>query len=99
MVSLPLIGCAGSQCFLFIFQSFFGIGQGAEISIELSDGEKRRKVDVKNEEGKKDKLPLYFDGESVSGRVQVTLKGRKLEHQGIRVEFIGQIGTTTPVIC
>lgn len=37
--------------------------------IELSDTEKRKKVDVKNEDGKKEKLPLYFDGESVSGRV------------------------------
>lgn len=37
--------------------------------IELSDSDKRKKVDMKNEEGKKDKLPLYFDGESVSGRV------------------------------
>ena len=47
---------------------------------------------MKNEEGKKDKLPLYLDGETVSGRVQVNLKGKKLEHHGIRVEFVGQIG-------
>lgn len=31
--------------------------------------DKKKKVDVKNEEGKKEKLPLYFDGESVSGTV------------------------------
>jgi vacuolar protein sorting-associated protein 26 len=31
--------------------------------------DKRKKVDVKNEEGKKEKLPLYFDGESVAGTV------------------------------
>ena len=37
--------------------------------IELSDADKRKKVDMKNEEGKKEKLPLYFDGESVAGRV------------------------------
>ena len=28
-------------------------------------------MDVKNEEGKKEKLPLYLDGESVSGKVRV----------------------------
>ena len=37
---------------------------------------------------------LYFDGESVQGKVQIRLKdGKKLEHQGIKIEFIGQIGT------
>ena len=61
--------------------------------IELTDSDRRKKVDVKNEEGKKDKLPLFFDGESVSGRVKIMLKGKKLEHQGIRVEFVGQIGS------
>ena len=137
-------------------QSFFGLGQSAEIDIHLLEVEKRKKVDVKNEEGKKEKLPLYFDGETVSGKVshstpctplhppllahthslliptishlltprtpfllptpstlpssrpspsshppflpplpssqvQINLKGKKLEHHGIRVEFIGQI--------
>jgi vacuolar protein sorting-associated protein 26 len=46
---------------------------------------------LKNEEGKKDKLPLYLDGETVSGRVNISIKGKKLEHHGIRVEFVGQI--------
>ena len=68
------------------------MGQGAEIVIELSDAEKRRKVEVKNEDGKKDKIPLYYDGETVAGSVTISLKGKKLEHHGIRVEFIGQIG-------
>lgn len=39
------------------------------MTIDLVDGEKRKKVDVKNEDGKKEKLPLYLDGESVSGKV------------------------------
>ena len=38
--------------------------------ISLDDVDKRKLVDVKNEEGKKEKLPLYFDGESVSGTVR-----------------------------
>lgn len=71
--------------------SFFGLGQSAEITIELDDVEKRKKVDVKNEDGKKEKLPLYLDGETVTGTVSVALKGKKLEHHGIRVEFVGQI--------
>lgn len=71
--------------------SFFGLGTSAEISISLDGLDKRKKVDVKNEEGKKEKLPLYFDGESVSGTVQINIKGKRLEHHGIRVEFVGQI--------
>ena len=53
--------------------SFLGFGSSAEITITLDDVEKRKKVDVKNEEGKKEKLPLYFDGESVSGTVSYSL--------------------------
>ena len=53
----------------YILQSFFGLGQSAEITIELDDVEKRKKVDVKNEDGKKEKLPLYLDGETVTGTV------------------------------
>lgn len=39
------------------------------------------------------KAAVYFDGESVVGKINITLKraGQKLEHNGIRVEFIGQI--------
>ena len=87
-------------------QSFLGLGQAAEVGIELLSAEKRKKVEVLTEEGKKERLPLYYDGESVSGKVshragqavltvdfqvRIGLKGRKMEHQGIRVEFIGQI--------
>ncbi len=43
------------------------------MNIELDGEDKRKKVDVKNEEGKKEKLPLYFDGESVSGKVTMVI--------------------------
>ena len=71
----------------------FGIGQDAQLAIKLSDLERRKKVDVKNEEGKEEKLPLFLDGENVSRKVHINLKGKKLEHQGIRVEFAGQVGS------
>ena len=37
---------------------------------------------------------LFYDGENVEGEVLINLKkpGQKLEHQGIRIDFIGQIG-------
>ena len=31
-------------------------------------------------------------------QVNIKLKGRKLEHQGIRIEFIGQIGGCVSVL-
>uniref|UniRef100_A0A0B7AH59 Arrestin C-terminal-like domain-containing protein n=2 Tax=Arion vulgaris TaxID=1028688 RepID=A0A0B7AH59_9EUPU len=72
--------------------SFFSFGQSAEVSIVLDGQENRRQAEIKTEDGKRDKCYLYFDGETVSGKVNVTLKkSGKLEHQGIKIEFIGQI--------
>lgn len=76
--------------------SFFSFGQSAEIDVVLNDAETRKKVEHKTEDGKKDKYFLFYDGETVSGKVNVTLKnpGKRLEHQGIKIEFVGQIGMT-----
>lgn len=73
--------------------SFFGFGQSAELEVELANSTTRKQVDVKNEDGKKEKLFLFYDGETVSGKVNVKLKvpGKKLEHHGIKIEFVGQI--------
>ncbi|MEQ2238679.1 hypothetical protein ILYODFUR_035645 [Ilyodon furcidens] len=74
--------------------SFFGFGQSADIDIVLNDAETRKKAEHKSEDGRKDNYFLFFDGETVSGKVNVTLKnpGKRLEHNGIKVEFVGQIG-------
>lgn len=79
--------------FLCFSQNFFGIGQTADVEIIFDGAESRKLAEVKTEDGKKEKYPLYYDGETVSGRVNVTLKkpGSKLEHHGIRIELIGQI--------
>lgn len=63
------------------------------MEIQLSNSANRKQVDVKNEDGKKERLFLYYDGETVSGKVNVNLKvpGKKLEHHGIKIEFVGQI--------
>ncbi|KAJ1525404.1 hypothetical protein ONE63_010218 [Megalurothrips usitatus] len=74
-------------------QSLFGFGQSADIDVVLDGVENRKSADIKTEEGKKERHLLYYDGETVSGKVNITLKkpGSKLEHQGIKIEFIGQI--------
>ncbi|CAO1437799.1 unnamed protein product [Diamesa serratosioi] len=74
--------------------NFLGFGQNAEIDIVFDGAESRKMAEIKTEiDGKKDKYLLYYDGESVTGKVNVTLKkpGAKLEHQGIKIELIGQI--------
>ncbi|XP_043853488.1 vacuolar protein sorting-associated protein 26B [Dromiciops gliroides] len=73
--------------------SFFGFGQSAEVEILLSDAESRKRAEHKTEDGKKEKYFLFYDGETVSGKVSLALKNpnKRLEHQGIKIEFIGQI--------
>lgn len=78
--------------------SFFGFGQSVEVEIVLSDAESRKRAEHKTEDGKKEKYFLFYDGETVSGKVSLALKhpNKRLEHQGIKIEFIGQIGESTP---
>lgn len=75
--------------------SFFGLnfGGGAEIDIILDDADSRKMTEVKDENGRKERFYLFYDGESVSGKVNITLhrKTGRLEHQGIKIEFIGLI--------
>ncbi|XP_014261776.1 vacuolar protein sorting-associated protein 26B-like isoform X2 [Cimex lectularius] len=73
--------------------SFFGFGQSADVEIVLDGADTRTQAEIKTEDGKKERHLLYYDGETVSGKVNIRLKkpGSKLEHQGIKIEFIGQI--------
>ena len=64
-----------------------------DIDIVLEDGDDRAMVDVKQDKNRREKVPLYMDGESVKGAVTVRPKdGKRLEHTGIKVQFIGTIG-------
>ena len=46
-----------------------GFGASAEVEIVLGDQDNRKKVEMRNDEGKKERLPLYYDGENVQGKV------------------------------
>src|SRR4051812_23544259 len=64
-----------------------------DIDIVLDDADERSMVDVKLDKNRREKAPLYMDGESVKGAVTVRPKdGKRLEHTGIKVQFIGTIG-------
>ncbi|KAI9878104.1 MAG: Vacuolar protein sorting-associated protein 26 [Pleopsidium flavum] len=63
-----------------------------DIDIVLEDTDERSTVDVKLDKNRREKAPLYMDGESVKGAVTIRPKdGKKLEHTGIKVQFIGTI--------
>lgn len=68
-----------------------------DIDIVLEDADDRQMVDVKLDKNRREKAPLYMDGESVKGNVTIRPKdGKRLEHTGIKVQFIGSIGRDIP---
>jgi len=45
-------------------------------------------------DGELQKIPLFIGRDPVCGKVDIKLNsGRKLEHNGIKIELLGQIGT------
>ena len=74
--------------------SFFNFAsQPVEVEIKLAGEDDRRQVEVKGEKDKKEMCPVYYDGESVVGQVNVRVKdGKKFQHDGVRIELIGSIG-------
>lgn len=51
--------------------NFLGFGQSAEIDIVFDGAENRKTAEVKLEDGKIEKMLLYYDGETVSGKACV----------------------------
>ncbi|KAH8990897.1 vacuolar protein sorting-associated protein 26 [Lactarius hatsudake] len=56
-----------------------------DIDIKLEGEELRKQIDSKAEKDRPISCPVYYDGESVSGQVTRTT------HDGIKVEFVGNI--------
>jgi vacuolar protein sorting-associated protein 26 len=88
----PLSTAASSPKGAVSTMSYF-FSTPVDIDIVLEDLDDRSAVDVKLDKNRKEKVPLYLDGESVKGQVTVRPKdGKRLEHTGIKVQFIGTIG-------
>ncbi|KAJ2654852.1 Vacuolar protein sorting-associated protein 26 [Coemansia sp. RSA 1200] len=72
--------------------SIFGFGPVADVTVSLHGENERQQIEYRVGKDKREKAPLYFDGESVSGKVVVRVhEGKLLEHYGIKVQFIGCI--------
>lgn len=66
-----------------VVQSFLGLRQTADIDIVLDGAETRKMAEIKTEDGKKEKHYLYFDGESVSGKVGVDIPVVKTNNDNV----------------
>ena len=76
--------------------SLFSFSTPLDIDIVLQDTDDRSTVDVKLDKNKREKCLLYLDGETVKGAVTIRPKdGKRLEHTGIKVQFVGTIGMTS----
>ncbi|KAI0049549.1 vacuolar protein sorting-associated protein 26 [Auriscalpium vulgare] len=63
-----------------------------DIDVKLEGDELRKQVDIKGEKERPITSPVYFDGESVGGQITIRVRdGKKLAHDGIKVEFVGNI--------
>ncbi|SCZ89222.1 BZ3500_MvSof-1268-A1-R1_Chr9g10335 [Microbotryum saponariae] len=73
--------------------SFFSFSAPLEVEVRLQGEDDRQQVQVKQDKDKRDKCPVYFDGESIRGQAIVRSRdGKPIKHDGIKVEFVGSIG-------
>ncbi|XP_073155850.1 vacuolar protein sorting-associated protein 26B-like isoform X2 [Henckelia pumila] len=50
-------------------------------------------VPLKKENGRTVMVPLFQSRENISGKISIVpVSGKKVEHNGIKVELLGQIG-------
>ena len=58
---------------IYLLQSFFGLnfGQNADVDIILDNQDERKMGEIKDENGRKERLYLFYDGESVTGKVNM----------------------------
>jgi vacuolar protein sorting-associated protein 26 len=62
------------------------------VDIKFKDANTRKKIDVKRESST-ESLYLFVGKESVVGNVSLKLNpGKKIEHAGVKIELLGQIG-------
>lgn len=72
----------------FIFKS------PLDVEINLDSEDTREVVEVNSSKGRKERLLLYKDGETVRGvAILRTRDNKKVEHNGIRVQLLGTIET------
>jgi len=63
-----------------------------DVDIKLEGEDERKQVELKQEKEKTITCPVYYDEESVTGKVTVRVRdGKSFRHDGIKIEFVGSI--------
>ncbi|XP_024019700.1 vacuolar protein sorting-associated protein 26A isoform X1 [Morus notabilis] len=66
--------------------------QPCNISVTFADGRNRKQVPLKKENGQTVMVPLFQSQENIVGEVNIEpITGKKLEHNGVKIELLGQI--------
>ncbi|KAL3311762.1 Vacuolar protein sorting-associated protein 26B [Cichlidogyrus casuarinus] len=66
--------------------------QTPKIDIYIEKEDVRKHKTVANSDGTSQNLPIFYDGETISGKATINVKrGSKFEHQGIKIDFLGII--------
>ncbi len=77
----------------------FSFTTNPTISINFNGQDTREKKLVKVQGQESVELPVYTGQEVVSGVIDISVPaGKKIDHQGIRIEMIGQTGNKMPTI-
>uniref|UniRef100_A0A7N0R9E6 Uncharacterized protein n=1 Tax=Kalanchoe fedtschenkoi TaxID=63787 RepID=A0A7N0R9E6_KALFE len=62
------------------------------ITVLFADGKTRKQVPVKKENGHMVMVPLFQSQENISGTISIEpIQGKKIDHQGVKIELLGQI--------
>ncbi|CAN6850638.1 unnamed protein product, partial [Brassica oleracea] len=91
-----VIGIESSEsCFLGLKSQNYLRGAfkpACNISITFTDGKNRKQVPVKKDNGQMVMNPLFHSQETIAGKVCIEpYQGKKVEHNGVKVELLGQI--------
>ncbi|CAI8608057.1 unnamed protein product [Vicia faba] len=62
------------------------------VLISFTDGKNRKQVPFKKENGQSVTVPLFHSQENIAGKITIEpMQGKKIDHNGIKVELLGQI--------
>ncbi|XP_077236018.1 vacuolar protein sorting-associated protein 26A isoform X2 [Tasmannia lanceolata] len=62
------------------------------VSIKFTDGRTRKQASIKKENGQTTMVPLFQSQENIFGEVSIEpIQGKKVEHNGVKIELLGQI--------
>ncbi|EJD41556.1 vacuolar protein sorting-associated protein 26 [Auricularia subglabra TFB-10046 SS5] len=66
--------------------------QPVDVDIRLDGEDQRKQFELKTDKEQRQSVPIYYDGEGIAGQATVRVRdGKRLVHDGIKVEFVGSI--------